>query len=1587
MKKLMKMFKSLPPEARSMLALVGLASPIGAIYFLKRLFPGVSLLRLIIYVLLVIVGIAVIAFIISKIFGRGGRKRADRMAKDLASDATTGPAGMDVSAAIKANNEKFFTAIRGMRKEVGISVYDLPWYIVIGDSGCGKTFLVNNGGLTFSRGRPEGYQLGTLNYNWWFTEDAVFIDMAGRLCNPQEDADRREWDAFLGTIGKGRKGFPINGAILCVSAEHLLQDPPEKLEADANVALERLRDLQTKLGVTFATYLVVTKCDKILGFMQFFDRADRDITVKNQIFGWSRPGGFNELYDPEAFKADFEGVYGRLNDLRLRRLNDDVEEMELGLAYSFPEEFRELCDPLLTYVRTLFPMIKNPRAVKNLLFRGVYFTSATQEGELILKHLKARLGNEAADQFAPLDTLYPNKRPHFIKDVLFKKVFPENGLVFRNEQQVLRNRKLSKVLKLGTVLLAIVLFGMFALSLHKFEGLIGAPRAHAKTVAEEPAARTADQALGHAAQIRADVEKLQSNYWAARFLSLGVGTRRPIEHLNAIRAKLTEAAMIEALTEVDEALRSGAALQAGRGELAQAYLDALEQYVLWYGCMGRSEAPPEVSAEHFRTLCSVVSDPESVQTREGFFEQAQWYFSMVHRDEHLKGNPASLLEQASPDPADTILVAIDQAYRDHLLRYATFDENHPDENIAAWMRIRDRCAQVAESYEQMLGAAEDAAEIETREGLQAFKERFTTQFDIFDQALTDAANWGTTGAGTTLQDIPRLKRKIIQALATWRDYEERLRDAAAVCALADPDIQTAIASVSAGDKELPREGLDRALWRSLQTLEIVQIPYREGNYDEEILDKAVREVFQLYPDILVFTDGDSVVEPDRLELTTSAREVRARVSEIAERLAASSLEIPSDLSGETAEGWIEAIYDHLDALEAEEEAVAVADLPPFWRPEDLSLLYGEYRSLIQLGEGTILLKTIVTRLEQVGPWGFAELVPYDERAAEQPAPYSIPEPRRPGFGRGQPTESEKAEPDRPKRTRKSRRRARDAFGDAGRPEEEPQRPREIQPAVSRDTGRIPACATHTFLSSRAEELVDLLVGLAEMRDAFLYDEGDAGALNERCLVELEESGRTYMEAYVEAWNDSYTAKELTTLGRLGDRASDWGRLASQLAGQYGERGAGRYEVADEFESGLLWILRAVPWATYHPEYGMRWESASKPEWMEVSSWMDDAVSRAWNAREGGDFVFARQRHRGRTGSTEHPWQSIASEFREAWMEVAEAIGRNADLPTQFEEPWSSTAIPWNRVAELRAAYGLEDEDRLTGALVRFEEQAQRLLSTELTSVLCNTQRTYFKRDKPFDGWPYVGGQRYEPTGLKTVDFRKFKEFLVVMHRARAAFQDLEDQLPDDAPGRRERRAFYGACEGWFKFLDLSDDLRAEPVVLNVTIKGEDAIDPPFGQERVDETAQFAAKYFTLDLGLTLSEADRAGGDDVLRIATEYQYKIRQRKATWEWRSTGKELTVGLEEGLGNIAGSSKKILGRSSPLALCAYLHRYGRSYGDPKTWYVSHAFEQTEQVGAPGDAARRKKVGEKAVFMLGRGLPDPIPELVEIERSGRGDW
>src|SRR3974377_914064 len=99
-------------------------------------------------------------------------------------------------------------AASGGRKDY---LYDLPWYLLIGPPGSGKTTALINSGLKFPllRGAtPEAIAGvgGTRYCDWWFTEEAVLIDTAGRYTTQDSDAqsDKQSWFSFLDLLKKNR---------------------------------------------------------------------------------------------------------------------------------------------------------------------------------------------------------------------------------------------------------------------------------------------------------------------------------------------------------------------------------------------------------------------------------------------------------------------------------------------------------------------------------------------------------------------------------------------------------------------------------------------------------------------------------------------------------------------------------------------------------------------------------------------------------------------------------------------------------------------------------------------------------------------------------------------------------------------------------------------------------------------------------------------------------------------------------------------------------------------------------------------------------------------------------------------------------------------------------------------------------------------------------------------------------------------------------------------------------------------------------------------------------------------------------------
>src|SRR5512145_1839288 len=132
-----------------------------------------------------------------------------------------------------------------LRKQ-GNPLYVLPWYMIIGESGSGKTTALNSAKLSspfVEVTRTSGVS-GTKNCDWWFFEQAVIIDTAGRYAIPvDEGRDKEEWQRFMNLLVKYRKREPLNGLIIALAADKVLESSPEALEEEGKTIRRRIDEL------------------------------------------------------------------------------------------------------------------------------------------------------------------------------------------------------------------------------------------------------------------------------------------------------------------------------------------------------------------------------------------------------------------------------------------------------------------------------------------------------------------------------------------------------------------------------------------------------------------------------------------------------------------------------------------------------------------------------------------------------------------------------------------------------------------------------------------------------------------------------------------------------------------------------------------------------------------------------------------------------------------------------------------------------------------------------------------------------------------------------------------------------------------------------------------------------------------------------------------------------------------------------------------------------------------------------------------------------------------------------------------------
>ncbi|MDG0025141.1 type VI secretion system membrane subunit TssM [Trinickia sp. Y13] len=310
----------------------------------------------------------------------------------------------------------------------GSALYDLPWYIVIGNPAAGKSSAVLNSGLQFPFAEKNDAVVhgigGTRNCDWFFTTEGILLDTAGRYSVHEED--RTEWLGFLNLLKRYRPKAPINGIIVTASIAELTSSRPDATINLARSLRQRVQELTEKLEVFAPVYVMFTKADLITGFAEFFSGGERH--EYERVWGATLPYEPDEKRDIVGlFDERFEELYEGLKEISVAQMSINRGNMLSPGQLSFPLEFLAIKPALRVFLATLFE--NNPFQYKPIL-RGFYFTSALQEGETssaAAQRIGARFG-VAVDNL-PKPQAASSKNGFFLRDLFSKVIFADRQTV------------------------------------------------------------------------------------------------------------------------------------------------------------------------------------------------------------------------------------------------------------------------------------------------------------------------------------------------------------------------------------------------------------------------------------------------------------------------------------------------------------------------------------------------------------------------------------------------------------------------------------------------------------------------------------------------------------------------------------------------------------------------------------------------------------------------------------------------------------------------------------------------------------------------------------------------------------------------------------------------------------------------------------------------------------------------------------------------------------------------------------------------------------------------------------------------------
>ena len=221
--------------------------------------------------------------------------------------------------------------------------YAIPWYLVVGNPGSGRSTALHAMNLTWqgsdgplTTGLPQ--QLCT----YWMPKEAVFIEPEATVLGPSRQPDQLKMLCEELRVSRPRE--PIDGVLLVVNIADFIDLDDKSIEDYANVLRRYMVEIGLTLKAEVPTYVVLTRYDAVWGFAEVFQWAPQ--RNKEDPWGFTLPPETPSQESLPRIKEQLEGLNARLEAFCLAKLcSEDPVEQRIR-AFQHLAEVRALMDKL-----------------------------------------------------------------------------------------------------------------------------------------------------------------------------------------------------------------------------------------------------------------------------------------------------------------------------------------------------------------------------------------------------------------------------------------------------------------------------------------------------------------------------------------------------------------------------------------------------------------------------------------------------------------------------------------------------------------------------------------------------------------------------------------------------------------------------------------------------------------------------------------------------------------------------------------------------------------------------------------------------------------------------------------------------------------------------------------------------------------------------------------------------------------------------------------------------------------------------------------------------------------------------------------